>query len=97
MPLEAFELANAKIGKLTALYVMQTPHYSHEVKIFIASIGTAVNNDAILWFYDRVCNHLEDGFPDGELKELHLKYCYNDDDDYNSSSNISRNNNIFWY
>jgi hypothetical protein len=32
MPLEASKLANAKIGKLTALYVVHTPHFSHEVK-----------------------------------------------------------------
>ena len=50
MPLEAFELANAKVRKLTALHVVHTPHFSHEVKTVIASIGTEVNNDAILWF-----------------------------------------------
>jgi hypothetical protein len=47
MPLEAFELAYDKIGKLTALYVVHTPHFSHEVKTVIASIGTKVNNDTI--------------------------------------------------
>jgi hypothetical protein len=52
MPLEDFESANAKIGKLTALYVVHTPHFSHEIKTVIASIGTEVNNDAILWFFD---------------------------------------------
>jgi hypothetical protein len=57
------------------------------VKTVIASIGNEVNNDAIFWFFDGVCNHLEDGFPDGELKELHLKYCYNSDDDDNIINN----------
>ena len=46
MPLEASELANTKIVKLTALYVVHTPHFSHEVETVIASIGTEVNNDA---------------------------------------------------
>jgi hypothetical protein len=68
MPLEAFESANAKTGKLTALYVVHTPHFSHEVKTVIASTGTEVNKDAFLWFFDGVHNHLEDGFPKGELR-----------------------------
>jgi hypothetical protein len=85
MPLEAFESANAK---LTALYVVHTPHFSHKVKTVIASIGIEVNNDAIFWFFDRVCNHLEDGFPDGELKELHLKYCYNNNNNNNNQQNV---------
>jgi hypothetical protein len=32
MTLQASKFANAKIGKLTALYVVHTPHFSHEVK-----------------------------------------------------------------
>jgi len=90
MPLEAFESANAK---LTALYVVHTPHFSHGVKTVIANIGIEVNNNGILWFFDRVCNYLEDRFPDGELKELHLKYCYYYNNNNNKNDDASDNNN----
>jgi len=69
MPLEAFEFAMAKILKLRVLYLKKIVHFNPEVKTVMASIGFEVNNDAVLWFVERVCNHLEDQFPDGELKE----------------------------
>jgi hypothetical protein len=49
-PLEAFELVKAKTGKLRSPYLGHTAHFSSKVKTIIASIGTEVNNDAVLSF-----------------------------------------------
>jgi hypothetical protein len=48
MPLEVFEFANTKTGKLRAWYVTHAPHFSHKVKTTIVSIGKEVNNNTIL-------------------------------------------------
>jgi hypothetical protein len=49
-PLEVFEFDKAKIGKLRAPYLGQIAQFSSKVKTIFASIGTEVNNKAVLPF-----------------------------------------------
>jgi hypothetical protein len=46
-PLETFEFAKTKIGKLRAQYLGHLAHFSGKVKTIAASIGAEVNNDAV--------------------------------------------------
>ena len=66
--IDAFQFAKAKICKLRAQYLGETPHWSSEVNAILSSVGET-NTAAILRFIERVCNHMDARFPEDELME----------------------------
>ena len=66
--IEAVQFAKAKINKLKAQYLGDTIHWGAEVAQLLSTYPD-VDTAAVLRFIQRACNHLQDRFPDGELKE----------------------------
>jgi Domain of unknown function (DUF4371) len=69
--IEAVQFAKAKISKLKSQYLeLNEVHWSDAVKILLSTDGyEETETAAILRFIERVCLHLQERFPDDELRE----------------------------
>ncbi|XP_023234126.1 uncharacterized protein LOC111633746 [Centruroides sculpturatus] len=63
--IEAFDYVKAKINQLKSLYLDNKIYWSEKVK----KVGYDVDTASIIRFVKRVCNHLNNRFPDDELRE----------------------------
>lgn len=68
--IEAVQLAKAKINKLRSQYLNETVNWSSEVSDLLSLDRYAdADTASILRFIERVCDHLQERFPEGELEE----------------------------
>lgn len=66
--IEAFQFVKARIAKLRVQYLGDTVHWNDRVRAFIDS-DENISMAAILRFVERVCLHMDNGFPENELME----------------------------
>ena len=71
-PLDALDIAHAKIQKIKAQYLSKVPYWGEKVKNILKKYATkeiVINFNPILTFTENVCNHLEERFPESEFQD----------------------------